>query len=97
MKSQYRAKIEKITVSVEKEQQQVLSQKDAILSEITKVLKQTGQEQLVQQLEHLQYLIDDAMYLAIYKEAIASTRAYKVVPHKTGTIKITNLVTKSLS
>lgn len=90
MENQYRSRIEKITVSVEREQRQVLRQKDAILSEITKALKQTGQENLVQQLEQLQYLIDDAMYLAIYKEAISPARAYKVVPHKAGLIRVSN-------
>lgn len=67
---EYRERIEKVAVSVEQQQKGVIKQKNAILKEIENALKETGKENLIQQLDQIQYFVDDAMYIAIYQAAI---------------------------
>lgn len=67
---QCREKIEKITVFVERQKMGAIRKKDSILKEIAEALREAGKENLVQQLQQIQYFIDDAMYIAIYQAAI---------------------------
>ena len=73
-----RERIEKITVVVEYQHRDVIAKRSLILKEIAKILKESGNEKLIKQLDQVQYFIDDAMYLAIYQAALVELTEDKV-------------------
>jgi hypothetical protein len=70
MKQICRKKVEIATLQIETQSRTLFLQRDQILKDILCILKKNGQDDLLAKLKQVQYEIDDAMYIAIYRQAL---------------------------